>query len=114
MMKSNKASIVFTIDGQDYPFGGDLSPRELGYVKRVSGVRAGELEEALQAGDAEVVVALALIAARRAGQTPDEDALLDGKAEVGVRFEDGADAGPPTDGVVEAAPVPSSPSPTTL
>lgn len=43
--------------------------REMGLIKRITGLRAGELEDALNAGDVEVIVALAVIAGTRAGDT---------------------------------------------
>lgn len=100
--------LIMSIDGQDYPIDGDLTPRELGYVKRLSGVRAGELEDALGAGDVEVIVALAMIAARRAGQSPDENQLLDGKAVIGARLAgvDGDRPDAPSPGQVLAGDVP--------
>jgi hypothetical protein len=42
--------------------------RELQIIKRMSGVRAGELSEAFNGGDASVILALAVIAVRRNGK----------------------------------------------
>ena len=42
--------------------------RELHIIKRISGVRAGEIVEALQAGDNDVIVAIAVIAVRQSGK----------------------------------------------
>lgn len=52
-----------------YPIPETFTYREIGTIKRVSGLRAGELEDALAAGDVDVIVALAVIAATRAGET---------------------------------------------
>lgn len=49
----------------------DVAPwtnRELNIIKRLSGVRAGELEEAMRAGDNDVIVAIAVIAIRQSGK----------------------------------------------
>lgn len=71
--------------------------RELHTVKRLSGVRVGELEDALAAGDSDVIVALAVIALQRAGRQVVEDLIWD--APMGgityVGDPDGADAVPP-------------------
>jgi hypothetical protein len=48
--------------------------RELHTIKELSKVRAGELSEALQAGDNDVLVALAVIAVQRAGKPVPKDA----------------------------------------
>jgi hypothetical protein len=52
-----------------YPIPETFTYREIGTIKRVSGIRAGELEAALAAGDVDVIVALAVICATRAGET---------------------------------------------
>lgn len=51
--------------------------RELSIVKRLAGVRAGELDEAFGAGDSDLIVAMAVIALKRAGKTVVEDAIWD-------------------------------------
>jgi len=51
--------------------------RELHTIKRVAGVRAGEIEEAFAAIDTDLVVALAVIALNRAGVAPDENLIWD-------------------------------------
>lgn len=74
-------------------FNGD----ELHFIKQRSGVRAGELDEAFKAGDYDVILAMAVIAMRRAGTDVDPDIIW--KAQVGkidfVADEQEADAGPP-------------------
>lgn len=56
---------------------GYFTNRELHLIKQVSGVRAGEIAEALGAGDNDVLVALAAIAAKRAGKDVPLDMLWD-------------------------------------
>jgi hypothetical protein len=53
----------------DYPIDmGTFSMRELNIIKRMSGVRAGELSEAFAAGDSDVIFAMAVVAVRRNGR----------------------------------------------
>ena len=54
---------------------------ELHVIKQVSGVRANELREAGAAGDYDLMIALAMIAARRAGVAATAEQLLE--ADVG-------------------------------
>lgn len=58
-----------------------LTNRELHEIKKVSGVRAGELDDALSGGDNDVLVALALVAAARAGKMIPADRLWDADVE---------------------------------
>lgn len=44
-----------------------MTYRELGNIKRMTGYRAGEIGEALIAGDTDAVLALAVVASARAG-----------------------------------------------
>jgi hypothetical protein len=53
----------------EYPIDiGSFTMRELQIIKRMSGVRAGELEEAFTAGDTDLLLAIAVIAVRRNGK----------------------------------------------
>lgn len=70
--------------------------RELHTIKKVAGVRAGELADAFQAGDSDIVIALAVIAAARQGTTIPPDDLWDAKAgAIRAEFGEEVDAGPP-------------------
>lgn len=77
---------------------------ELRLIKREANVRAGEIEEALQAGDNDVLVCFALIALKRAGRDIPPEALWE--AEAGSITIDTADeeaeddASPPETGPV--------------
>jgi hypothetical protein len=56
----------------EYPFDLDERPftsGELHLLKEISGVRAGELMEAMEAGDTDIMVALAMIVLNRHGKT---------------------------------------------
>lgn len=71
---------VFGVDGE-YDLDTDyFTNRELHKIKQLTGVRAGELTEAINAGDSDLIVALASIAlARNSKQVPD-DALWEAPA----------------------------------
>lgn len=93
------------LDG-DYPLDTSFfTNRELHTIKDIAGVRAGELEDALRAGDNDVVVAIALIALRRAGKQVPADVLWDlpaGRLVLDLRDDDEQraedDALPPVSG----------------
>lgn len=59
---------------------GYLTNRDFHTIKRVAGVRVGELDDALAAGDLDVVLALAVIALKRHGKTFRDDDLWDAEA----------------------------------
>ena len=61
--------ITFPDGERRYPMPQSFTYREMGTIKRITGLRAGELEDALNAGDVDVIVALAVIAGTRAGDT---------------------------------------------
>lgn len=64
-----------------------LTNRELHKIKVMSGVRAGELDEALEAGDSDLFLAIALIVLQRRGRRVDEDMLWDAPAGSGVTLD---------------------------
>lgn len=72
---------------------------ELHEIKRISGVRAGEITEALIAGDTDLMLAMAVITLRREGKQPDVESLW--LSEAGkLRFDflsddEEADGSPP-------------------
>jgi hypothetical protein len=81
-----------------------LTNGELHTIKRISGVRAGEIEEAIMAGDNDVLLALALIVLGRNGKRLPEHLMWDAPAGSGIQLipdegdgdESGeGDAGPP-------------------
>jgi hypothetical protein len=93
-------------DGE-YPFDGTyFTNRELHTIKRMAGIRAGEIPDALAAGDNDLVVALTVIALERNGKVVHEDALWNanvGCIEAVLGEEDEADdADPPTPGLDES------------
>lgn len=58
-----------------------LTNRDLHTIKQISGVRAGELEEAFEAGDNDLVVAMTVITLRRNGfPNVTADAIWDAEA----------------------------------
>jgi hypothetical protein len=91
-------------DGE-YEFDWDFTNRDLHEIKQISGVRAGELEEAGKAGDNDLIVAVAHIVLHRYGKDIPLDVLWDAPAGAKINFdfsEDeakvdaAADAGPPS------------------
>jgi hypothetical protein len=69
--------------------------RDLHTIKQVAGVRAGDLNDALEHKDLDLVVALAVNALRRAGKPIDMDVLWDSEAGKITLEADEADAVPP-------------------
>ena len=74
------------IDGLDpyngtYPLDLSFNFRDFREIKRITGIRAAEVMEALEAGDLDIVVALASIALRKAGVQHDPEVLFD--AQIG-------------------------------
>lgn len=86
-------------DGE-YELDLNFTNRDLHTVKQISGVRAGELDEAIRVGDLDVVVALAVNALRRAGHQVNIDILWDAEAGKITLIEDEADAVPPPPAIV--------------
>ena len=58
-----------------YPMPESFTYREMGRIKTLTGIRAGEIEDALLAGDTDIIVAMSQIAAERAGDSAPIDAL---------------------------------------
>ena len=92
------ASLIIEIPNQvprKYAVPDSFTYRELQTFKTVAGVRPTEMEDALFSGDPDVIVALAMVCARRAGHNITEDMLLD--LEVGgIRIEGDEDEADPT------------------
>jgi hypothetical protein len=81
-MGKNKIEGVPVLNGE-YPIDETtLTNRDFHTIKKVSGLRAAELEEAFAAGDVDLVVALAVCALYRAGKREPEivDMLFDAEA----------------------------------
>ena len=90
--------VIEGIDAYDgeYEFDAStLTNRELHTIKRLTGVRAGELEDAMRAADTDLLIAFAAIAINRAGKPVIEDVLWD--APIGlIRYVgEESDARPP-------------------
>ncbi len=82
-----------------------LTQRELNDIKVVSGVRAGELIEALFANDRAAVVGLTVVILKRNGIAATPDDLWDTRAdEIVLDFGQAADADPPTQTASEGKP----------
>ena len=95
--------IVLTLEGvppwdgrYDFPDFG-FTNRELFEIKKLSGIRAGELVEALDANDTAAFVGVAVVVLGRHGKTIDPDDLWNapvGSIVLEIVADD--DAGPPT------------------
>jgi hypothetical protein len=87
-----------------------MTNREGHRIKQMSGVRAGEYEDALEAGDNDFMVALAAIVLTRRGKRFDESVLWDAPMgsgvtfEIGEREEEGEDPDPPSAAISETPP----------
>lgn len=83
--------IITGVPGLDGEYDLDMTftHRDFHTIKQVAGVRANEVEEAVENGDMDVIVAMAEIALRRAGKIHSVDDLWD--AEAGAITLDVAD-----------------------
>lgn len=97
------------LDGE-YPLDlNSLSNRDFRTVKQMAGVRALEMEDALAAGDNDVMVAFGAIALRRAGRVFREDQLWDAPLGSITYLEDKAEG--EEEAPEEEDPTPSEPQP---
>ncbi len=90
------ADVDFNYDGEWEIDVSYFTNRELHLIKRLTGVRAAELEAAFAAGDNDLVVAMAAIALQRNGKPLHEDVLWDARAGT-ITFVGGDDADPPAE-----------------
>ena len=82
------------VDGSyDLPTLETLTHGDLRLIKRESGVRAGEIEEAFAAGDSDLLVALTLVALKRSGKEIPPELLWE--AELGAIDVEVGDEVPP-------------------
>ncbi len=88
------------VDGTKYEMPDNFTYREMNRIKRLTGLRAGELFPALEAGDTDVAVAFAITAMDREGRLESEDMILDLELDkITLDFGEEMNGGPP----VEAA-----------
>lgn len=78
------------LDGS-YELGLEFSFRDYHEIKKITGIRAAEVFESLEAGDMDIFVALASIALRRAGVRHDPDVLFDAMPPSGIEIDFGED-----------------------
>jgi hypothetical protein len=87
--------IEFPTGIKKYPMPDGVTHREAAKIKATTGLRLGEIGDALERGDPDVVLAFALIAAARVGDIISEDSLWD--LELGaIRMEGDDDEEDPT------------------
>jgi hypothetical protein len=96
-------------DGE-YELDMNFTNRDLHTIKQVAGVRAGDLNDALEHQDLDLVVALAVNVLRRAGKPIDMDVLWDSEAGKITLAADEADAVPPPQQKNEPDAKPSEPT----
>ena len=105
-----EAQRYMVVRGERFPFPVEFTGRELLYVQEVTGLRAGEIDEAATAGDVTALCALTAIAMRREGRDVEVGELLDlsfGNGDTGIDFlED--DGRPPSEGAAEGTGTPPS------
>lgn len=94
------------VDGVKYDMPDNFTYREMNRIKRITGLRAGELFPALEAGDTDVALAFAITAADRAGLLENEEQFSDlelDKIELDFSDEE-AKPGPPDDSAAQEKP----------
>ena len=69
-----EGSGILGVNGE-YPIEGGFTGRELHEIKRATGLRGGEIQEAAEAGDFDVLMAFTMIALKRNG-TPERMELV--------------------------------------
>lgn len=86
------ADLLIKIPGQiprKYPLPDSWTYRELQTIKRISGLNPGRVMDALEEGDPDAIVALAVVTAQRAGHNITEHDLMDLEADsVALEFDE--------------------------
>ncbi len=97
-------TILVTVKKDEYPLDiTEFTARECGVLKQIGHLRGiNDIPAAIQAVDLEAIVALAVIAANRAGVAVNPDELLDGKAGI-VRLNIATEDADPSPSAAEAA-----------
>lgn len=83
---------VAPYDGE-YEIDFEFNNAELHTIKRVAGIRAGEFNEALEKGDNDLNVAIAIIALQQAGKPVEEERIWQAKPGF-LSIEDDVEADP--------------------
>jgi hypothetical protein len=100
------------VDGTKYDMPDNFTYREMNRIKRLTGLRAGELFPALEAGDTDVALAFAITAADRAGLLENEEQFMDLELDkIELDFTDEVAAGPPAETADEKEDTASATSP---
>lgn len=89
---------LYNLDGE-YELDLVFTHRDFRDIKKIAGVRANEVMDAVNAGDMDIIVAIAAIALRRAGKQFDVEQLWDAEAgRITLDFSDQeVEANPPTE-----------------
>ncbi len=110
-------------DYGEYDMPNNFTFREMNFIKKITGLRAGELYPALNAGDSDVYVAFALTAMRRSHSDVTEDTIMEMEIDEitlitepeDEKLAEEAKEDPPDEGgagSLSVVPPPNSPSPT--
>lgn len=88
-------SLTIVLNGREYPFPEPpYTFRESNLVKRIAGYAITQIRPETALGDTDLLVAYAIMARRRAGETFTDDEMLDLPLD-GIEFRVEADPGPP-------------------
>jgi len=61
----------------EFPVPEEFTLREMRVIKNLTGLLPGQIEEALNQGDLDIVMALVIVSANRAGKKLEEETVLD-------------------------------------
>lgn len=90
------------VNGESYDMPDNFTYREMHRIKRLTGLRAGELFPALEAGDTDVAMAFAITAADRVGKLQDEEQFMDLELDaIELDFTDEVPDSPPVEAVTD-------------
>jgi hypothetical protein len=91
-------TINVLVHGLEFEISPPFTNRELHLIKQIAGVRAGELFDAMESGDNDLIVVLAHLAIKRAGRhQPTLDQLWDmSPGEIEITSPNGDSEVPPT------------------
>jgi hypothetical protein len=104
MTEDTTPRMLMRVRGREYDITPPWTNRELHQIKQVSGVRAGQIQAAIEDGDTDILVALAHVAIRRADKPrPTLDELWDMEAGdiildlSGIPDDEDGEDGPPAE-----------------
>jgi hypothetical protein len=79
----------YLIRGKRYDMPGEMTGREYRYIRQETGALGGAIGDGMEAGDSDMILCLAVVAMRRAGESVELEDLLDlkigGEGELEVK-----------------------------